>query len=125
MEKSNVICDKKTMNHQFALSALSVKEWRDMAMAILLDCNKSLKDIQLKFFVVEARNNVATLRIEYKQNGFDLVMFREIDIFGLQNDDYVGYASDCFRGIMLNHFGKEYHQALDEKFNSPIQVVEF
>lgn len=124
MEQFCVNCDETSKNRQFALSALSVEEWRDAVMAVLLELHKTLKGIKLTSFVVNVRNNVALLKISYNINSINSVTFQNLDEFGFEMNDYKGYASDCFRGIMSEHYGKKYDDALCERFNSSIQVVE-
>ncbi len=109
---------KKTeANISFSLKKLTKKDWADVAGSIVVESGKFSKGAKINDVnVLIANDNTAILM-------FNCEGERKVTInkYGIKEADYVGYASDCFRGIMSGYFGKAYEDALVAKFGDRVE----
>ena len=110
--------EKRSSECKFWLGDLSSKDIQEIVMYIVQEKNPGAlrKNVRNLYFNCKIENNDAKLVIEYDTAAKHVQLRYTVDAYGVVEDKYIGWASDCLRGVMREKFGTEYENALIEKF---------
>jgi len=111
-----VTCYDNPKKYDFAFAAWTVKELKEVVLAIVLEDNKGMRDVQNLYFEADIKNNKVKVAMQYDTSKKHLKRNYTLDQFGIVEKDYEGYASDCLRGTMRDKYGMMYEDALVKKF---------
>ena len=109
--------DKHPSEYKFWLGDLSPKDIQEIVLYIVQEKNPGAlrKNVRNLYFDCNIVNNLAKLAIQYDTDKHHTIKC-SFDEYGIVEKKYVGFASDCLRGVMSKKFGKLYDYALEDKF---------
>ena len=113
-----ITCYDNINEYDFSLASLSVKDIRELVLNIVIANNSGMarKNVSNIYFECDIKNNKAKIALEYDTLNRHVKRQYTVDEYGVVDHDYLGFASDCFRGTMREKYGMMYEDALVKKF---------